>query len=129
MSELPQIIAHTYASYINVSAELLRMHGPDARTDKEKAEASRLYAEKRARIDDDKRRVWAAILANGDPLHLHHGPREYGSEDYADPANARCEGCDAEGYEWEYPNWPCSSAVIAADLIGVPFTDETRTAW
>ncbi len=24
----------------------------------------------------------------------------------------KCEGCDAEGYEWEYPEWSCRTAKL-----------------
>lgn len=31
----------------------------------------------------------------------------------------RCEGCDAEGYDWEYPEWPCSTTEAIAEHHGI----------
>jgi len=30
-----------------------------------------------------------------------------------------CRGCDADGYEWEPPQWPCSTVELIADQLGV----------
>jgi hypothetical protein len=27
---------------------------------------------------------------------------------------AECHGCDVAGYEWEYPEWPCSTYTLAS---------------
>lgn len=37
-----------------------------------------------------------------------------------------CCGCDVEGYEWEYPEWPCSTIRTIAEALGVPLEAENR---
>jgi hypothetical protein len=30
-----------------------------------------------------------------------------------------CHGCDADGYEWEYPEWPCRTTTTIAATLGI----------
>jgi hypothetical protein len=30
-----------------------------------------------------------------------------------------CQGCDADGYDWEPPSWPCSTTELVARVLGV----------
>jgi hypothetical protein len=30
-----------------------------------------------------------------------------------------CHGCDADGYEWEYPWWPCRTTQAVAAVLGI----------
>lgn len=36
----------------------------------------------------------------------------------------QCRGCDAEGYEWEYPTWPCRTSGLIAERLGVDLEAE-----
>ena len=31
-----------------------------------------------------------------------------------------CEGCDSEGYESEYPSWPCRTTLLVLEQTGLP---------
>lgn len=31
----------------------------------------------------------------------------------------RCEGCEATGYEWDYPEWPCRTTLAVAEHYGI----------
>src|SRR5262245_54146892 len=31
-----------------------------------------------------------------------------------------CHGCDHAGYDWEYPDWPCSTIEVIAEQLGEP---------
>ena len=47
-----------------------------------------------------------------------HGP-EHGYIRHDGTCEWRCEGCEAGGYEWEYPDWPCETAVLIGLRLGV----------
>jgi len=38
----------------------------------------------------------------------------------------RCEGCDASGYDWEYPEWPCRTTEEVARHLGI---EDVPNAW
>lgn len=38
----------------------------------------------------------------------------------------QCRGCDADGYEWEYPSWPCRTSELIAERLGVDLGEEER---
>lgn len=38
-----------------------------------------------------------------------------------------CEGCDVEGYEWEYPEWPCRTSQLAAERADVSLREDHYT--
>lgn len=35
-----------------------------------------------------------------------------------------CQGCDADGYEWEPPSWPCSTVELIAQRVGVELGED-----
>ncbi|AYF32022.1 hypothetical protein CSH63_32220 [Micromonospora tulbaghiae] len=37
----------------------------------------------------------------------------------------QCRGCDADGYDWEYPGWPCRTTQLIASQLGVSLDEET----
>jgi hypothetical protein len=37
-----------------------------------------------------------------------------------------CCGCECSGYEWEYPDYPCSTICTIAEALGVPLEAENR---
>ncbi|WP_433225556.1 hypothetical protein [Actinomadura formosensis] len=100
-----------------VSRELLIEHGVMEPTDAERAELERLKAQVRrreqahARAQLNARRRLAAIA---DPLaravlDLH-----------AENERGECTGDDMEGYEAEYPAWPCRTVKAVAAHYGIP---------
>jgi hypothetical protein len=132
---VPTVWVQTIAARMLVSAELLRNYGPDTRTDAEKAEARREYEAKRARVAEDKRRVWAALCEQTGPLAAVlalHQPTDYdhdGTPVDAGADRAECQGCDIDGYDAEYPRFPCTTVAVIATEVGIPFADETLAAW
>lgn len=38
-----------------------------------------------------------------------------------------CKGCDASGYEWEYPEWPCRTSELIAERLGVSLNERHYT--
>jgi hypothetical protein len=30
-----------------------------------------------------------------------------------------CEGCDSDGYDAEWPSWPCRTSTVVAEVLGV----------
>lgn len=44
----------------------------------------------------------------------HHAPVDGGTWRW------ECRGCDADGYEWEPPEWPCGTTQLIARQLGVP---------
>ena len=38
----------------------------------------------------------------------------------------QCQGCDADGYEREYPTWPCRTSELIAHHLGVDLREENR---
>lgn len=45
-------------------------------------------------------------------LRALHAPS---TERYASSYRPECHGCDADGYEVEYPDWPCRTALLLWD--------------
>ena len=39
----------------------------------------------------------------------------------------RCVGCDAEGYDWEHPEWPCRTSQLAANRADVSLREDHYT--
>ena len=89
-----------------------RMFGP--LTDEERAEYQRKSeereAEQRRQLDQHVHLLASTTGFRRAVLELH-GPVEESA--YAWPV---CQGCDADGYEWEPPEWPCRTYVLARDI-------------
>ncbi|OKI47292.1 hypothetical protein [Micromonospora sp. CB01531] len=39
----------------------------------------------------------------------------------------RCAGCDAEGCDWEHPEWPCRTSQLAAERADVSLREDHYT--
>jgi hypothetical protein len=82
-------------------------------TDDERAEYTRRReereAEQRRQLDEHAHRMVTATGLRRAVLELHAPSVE---DSYAYPV---CRGCDADGYDWEPPEWPCSTYVLARD--------------
>jgi hypothetical protein len=51
---------------------------------------------------------------------------ELHAPDWYHPYYYGCRGCDADGYEWEPPEWPCSTVELIARVLGVELPEVTR---
>lgn len=114
---------HTVEAWIPVSAELLkgtlrmdkvhRMMSGEL-TDEERAEAQRRReereAEQRRQVEQHAQLLTSTTGVQRAVLELHGPVDESG---YGWPV---CQGCDASGYEWEPPEWPCRTYVLARDV-------------
>ena len=38
-----------------------------------------------------------------------------------------CQGCEAQGYDWEYPTWPCSTSELIAEQVRVSLREADYT--
>lgn len=94
-----------------------RIFGPDTRTDEQREADEERYeqerAEKWAEIAAEHARhvaatdgVARAVLELHAPVQDFHG------------VGAHCDGCDASGYEWEPPGWPCRTYELVTDGSG-----------
>jgi hypothetical protein len=77
---------------------------PVPQTEEEKAATAVWAAEREAKAARQAARH-LVLAASAEPLvaalaDLHKPVLRSGGE-------IECQGCDAEGYEWEYPSWPC----------------------
>jgi len=84
-------------------------------TDEQRAEHQRRReqreAEQRRQLSEHVHRMVFATGLRRAILELH-APRE--EDSYACPV---CRGCDADGYDWEPPEWPCRSYALARDGV------------
>ena len=48
-----------------------------------------------------------------------HGPKPDGIRPDGTVWRWECEGCEATGYEWDYPDWPCETTAVIARHLGV----------
>lgn len=39
-----------------------------------------------------------------------------------------CHGCDADGYEWDYPEWPCRTTTTIAATLGIDVPEDLDLA-
>lgn len=106
-----------YGSYIMVSRELFEEPKP---TDEDRARWARRAAAEKAY----HAAVRAAVESCDDPklaaLCQLHGPVE---QTYY--PNLVCEGCPADG-EYGSPEWPCATALLLGDLLGVHEPEDAK---
>jgi hypothetical protein len=69
---------------------------------------------------DRDERAYAALRA---VVELH-APKPY--MDSKPDGIQECRGCEVDGYEWEYPAWPCSTIQTIARELGVPTEGDDR---
>ncbi|HEU4422112.1 MAG TPA: hypothetical protein VFR67_06175 [Pilimelia sp.] len=50
-----------------------------------------------------------------------HKPERYGFASWA------CHGCDGAGYDWEPPDWPCSTSELIAERLGISLREQDYT--
>lgn len=105
-----------YGATVQMPRDMAIDYGLVEPTEAERAEreASRVEWERRKQAATEARAVFvAALAAVTDPvaravLDLHK-PAERG----------QCHGCDADGYEWDYPEWPCRTTTTIAAKLGI----------
>ena len=64
----------------------------------------------------DERTAYQAVLVE---LIKLHGPKPSMVFHDGTVRSWQCEGCDVDGYEWEYPEWPCQTTTVIAQHLGV----------
>lgn len=114
MSDQPRV--KRYGAYVQIPRELLLDAGAIEPTPQERAEAERQREESKRRQAGRDAVLAAArrsLAALTDPLSravldLH---RENGRGD--------CEGDDMDGYDAEYPSWPCRTVEAVAAHHGI----------
>jgi hypothetical protein len=52
-----------------------------------------------------------------------HGPKPWMVSTTGTVARWTCEGCELNGYDAEYPDWPCETTKIIARHLGVELTE------
>jgi hypothetical protein len=113
-----------YGARVQVSRDTLVAFGLVEPTPEEKArlDAYRADYERRKQAATE---AWpqfvAALDAVTDPvaravLDLHK------SQDKA------CRGCDGDGYDWEYPGWPCRTTTTVAEALGITVPEDLHMA-
>lgn len=105
------------AGMVTVSRELLYIDGNWTMSD---AEAARVDAEIAAR--NAAWEAWQGALdeATVNPivqkiLDLH--------AEVDTSWRPHCEGCDADGYDADYPEWPCRTTLAITEALGIPTPD------
>ena len=68
------------------------------------------------------RALWTASNGLVREIVELHGPKP---QVYPRTVTWRCEGCDVDGYEWEYPGWPCETSALIAQQLGVNLREES----
>lgn len=115
-ADAPVIDVRKHSSVVQVPRNIAIDYGLVEPTPAERAEREVWHVEweQRKQAATEAAAVFAAALAAvADPvaravLDLHK-PADHG----------HCHGCDADGYEWEYPEWPCRTATTIAATLGI----------
>lgn len=114
---------------LRFSREFLLDMGVVEPTPEEAADAERRLADYRVRVarawlqyDYARMRLNPASWVEPDPtaqavLELHQPVLGWHDR------RLECHGCEAEGFEWDYPAWPCSTVTAVAAVFGVPLPD------
>lgn len=105
-----------YGAVVQVTRDMLLEHGLVQPTPAEQAERDAWHVEyeRRKQAATEAAAVFvAALAAVTDPvaravLDLHEVAER-----------RECHGCDADGYEWEYPEWPCRTTTTVAAALGI----------
>lgn len=114
-----------YGAHVQVSRETLVAFGLAEATPEEQAELDAWRGEsdqRRAAATEAWPGFVAALAAVTDPvariiLDLHMRQED-----------GTCTGCDAEGYEWEYPSWPCRTTTTVAEAVGITVSEDLHMA-
>ena len=67
------------------------------------------------------RALWAVTDGLVREIVELHGPKP---DVYTHMVKWRCEGCEAYGYDAEYPDWPCETSGLIAQHLGVSLRAE-----
>lgn len=106
-----------YGGHMLISRDTLVAYGLVEPTPEEQArmDASHAAYEVRKKAATDALPGFlAALAAVTDPvaravLDLHKASER-----------AECHGCEADGYDWEHPYWPCATTTTVATALGIP---------
>lgn len=116
---IPEIYAKKIAYDYIASAELMAAWSLGRKITDEERAANRAHFEARRAERAAYREAWLVVLTYEDDTLRRvaelHRPVPYSERV---PDSFQCHGCDADGFEWEYPSWPCRTAELIGEIIG-----------